>query len=225
MKFKHLIIGLIVLSIIVLSLNFILSRDVIGDYRVVGEGKDWLSFYGSLISSLVAFYALYRTIKNERNIANIDRRHQDLKDLRNDLSNRIAAINISQILQVVLAGNDFNKTSELYRLDALAQDYTKLSNSTFFKYEIADDDYAKAFYTAYCSFIDDLVKKDINDLTILLKEFVDEKVSQQEYNTRLLKISNRIITERQLFFTNEVCPAAKRYYKSESDKFKKEVNL
>ena len=65
-------------------LNFILSRDVLFDYKVVGEGKDWLSFYGSIISSTVAFYALFRTIKSNRNNTQIDRMHQDLKDLRND---------------------------------------------------------------------------------------------------------------------------------------------
>ena len=221
MKPRYYFIGFITIIVVVIMLNFILSRDVLFDYKVVGEGKDWLSFYGSIISSTVAFYALFRTIKSNRNNTQIDRMHQDLKDLRNDLSERIAAINISRILQVVLAGNDFNITSELYRLDALAQDYIKLSNSTYFKYGIIDNDNAKAFYTTYCSLIDDLVRIDINGLTILLTKMKDERITINDYNEELLKITKRITKERQKFFDDRVYSAAIQYYKCESSKLKK----
>jgi len=221
MRARHIIIGIIIFVTIVIIVNFILSRDVLFDYKVVGEGKDWLSFYGSITSALVAFYALFRTIESNKKDAQIERMHQDLKDLRNDLSERISAINTSQILQVILEGNDFNITKELFRLDALAQDYTKLSNSTYFKYGIIDDDNAKAFYTAYCTLIDDLVKEDIKELTILLNRFKQEKILKTDYEEALLSISTRVTKNRQDFFDKHVYPAAKQYYLSESLKIKK----
>lgn len=93
MRARHIIIGIIIFVAIVIIVNFILSRDVLFDYKVVGEGKDWLSFYGSITSALVAFYTLFRTIESNKKDAQIERMHQDLKDLRNDLSERISAIN------------------------------------------------------------------------------------------------------------------------------------
>lgn len=124
-------------------------------------------------------------------------------------------------MQVILEGNDFNITKELFRLDALAQDYTKLSNSTYFKYGIIDDDNANTFCIAYCTLIDDLVKEDIKELTILLNRFKQEKMLKTDYEEALLSISTRVTKNRQDFFDEYVYPAAKQYYLSESLKIKK----
>lgn len=224
MNAKNIFGGILATFSIVVPLNFLLSRNAPCDYRIVGEDKDWLPFYGSLISALVAFFALQKTIKNDRHIADLDRKHQDLVELRNDLAERIASINISQILRVILSRNDFNITSELYRLDAISQDYMKLSNLTYLKYGIIDDENASEFCMAYCTLIDD-VENDIDELIILPTNLRDRKIFKDSYENEMSKIAERITKERQKYYKEIVFPAAKKYLQIEKDKYNSQKHL
>jgi hypothetical protein len=131
---------------------------------------------------------------------------------------------MTQILQIILSGNNFNCTQEIYRLNSIAQEYTKESNSTHLKYGFVGDLYADKFRESYCTLIDDLVKVDINELTILLYDLQTRKMSKIEYETRLSTICNRITHERQTYHTDVLYPAAKAYIESEEKKYVKLIS-
>ncbi len=56
---------LLVCALLLISpiiLNYLLSRNVLWNYTVVGEGEDWPPYYRSIKSSIAASYILYQTL-------------------------------------------------------------------------------------------------------------------------------------------------------------------
>lgn len=202
-----------------LVVNYLLSHHILWNYKVVGEGKDWIAYYGSLISTIIAFFILYKTLNQNTKLSIITQKHQDLYRLKEDLSKRISNIDITQVIQSILFIEDFNYQQELYRLNALSQFYTKESNATFLLYGFTDNTHSKNFCSAYCTCLDKLVKEDIHDLTILVKKLQNHEISKDDYLNGMIKISNRITNERQQYFRETVCKLAYKYITSEEEQY------
>ena len=206
-------------------LNFLLSRNVLWNYNVVGEGKDWLPYYGSIMSSIAAFYILYQTLMQNRNLALLSHKHEELNVLRRDIARIISGIDLTQIIQNILYIDDFNCSQGIIRLNALSLHYTKESNAVLLVYGNSNNKYASDFCNVFCTLIDSLVKDDIGELTNLLVELRSGIITEDEYKQRLLVISKRITEERQQYYRNVVYPAAQNYVEHEEKKYNDMINL
>ena len=212
-----LVCALLLISPIIL--NYLLSRNALWNYTVVGEGKDWLPYYGSIMSSIAAFYILYQTLMQNRNLALLSHKHEELKLLKRDIARIISSIDLTQIIENSLYVDGFNCTQELLRLNALAQYYTKESNAVFLVYGNSNDEYALDFCNAFCTIIDSIVKEDIDEMTRTLVELRSNTITKDEYKQRLLVVAKRITEERQQYYKVFVYPSAQRYLMNEEKKY------
>ncbi len=215
MRKKGILLIFTVLLISPIVVNFLLSRNILWNYDVVGEGKDWIAYYGSLISSFVAFYILYQTLLHNRKITLLSHKHDDLIGLKRDIAERITGIDLPQVIQNILFIDNFDCSQELLRLNNLSHQYTIESNAVLLVYGKSDDKYASEFCNAYCTFIDNLIKKDINEMTKIVIDLRSNSITKEEYKQQMSEIANRITGERQHYFTNVVYPAARNYVKHE----------
>ena len=200
-------------------LNYLLSRNVLWNYTVVGEGKDWLPYFGSIVSSIAAFYILYQTLTQNRNLALLSHKHEELKLLKRDIARIISSIDLTQIIENSLYVDSFNCSQEILRLNALAQYYTKESNAVLLVYGNSDNKFAQEFSNAFCTLIDSLVKEDIGEITNILVELRSNIITKDEYKERLLGVSKRITEQRQQYYKDVVYPTAQRYVKNEQKKY------
>lgn len=154
--------------------NYILTREIVCYYDVAGCGVDWINFYGSFLGSaltaFIAYYVLVKTIQNENRENLIKRKRQEYDWLRNDLSERISQIEVTDVFRVFLYDGAFDIKQELDRLMSLLYDYKTKSNSSMLKYGLEKEDVkCKEFFEEYNEFLGDVCIAINNMMGILAK--------------------------------------------------------
>lgn len=172
--FKPVIILLLI--IIPICVNYILSREKVCNYDVVGNGVDWISFYGSYLGSVltasIAFYVLQKTIETEKWI---DRKNQKIRQyelLRDDLSDRISRIELTDVFRVIMYRKNFDAKEEMDRLISLLYNYKAMSNSSMLRYGLDEDDRCVDFFEEYNSLIADICIA-INSMMRVLANYIE----------------------------------------------------
>lgn len=213
MKIKYLCGFCLFIAITPIVINYILTRDVVCNYNVAGSGKDWISFYGSFLGSVlstcIAYYVLLKTIEHEKRENMKRQKRQDLEWLREDLSNRISNLEITDVFRVFLYLPDIDIQKEIERLTNLLYDYKAKSNSSMLKYGLNDkDERCKEFFDVYNALICD-VCCEINELRSILISF-QHSSNKGIFMDRLPEIKEKMKTlnERPQF----VFEKAKAYY-------------
>ena len=201
------IIGLFLIIVSPIIVNLVITRNPLFDYRIAGESKDWIGFYGtflgSVLASIVAYVVMIYTIKNneEQTKKTLQQselehlriiKHEELIALRNDLSNRIANINYPSIIRACQYPFDFNPDDELNRLDNLYYLYQQLSNSSLLAYGTEKDFEYRDFNYAYNTFLSQLCKY-INELTIIIWDY--KKTKDKESFVIKLNTLSKTVTE------------------------------
>ena len=59
MKYKYLILIVILVLFLPLVTNYLVTRNKLWDYLIAGEPKDWMFFWISYLSSLASFAMVY----------------------------------------------------------------------------------------------------------------------------------------------------------------------
>ncbi|SEA17294.1 hypothetical protein SAMN05444145_10249 [Alistipes timonensis JC136] len=162
-----------ILSILIpIGLNYILNQETPCKITVVGEGKDWLSFYGSYIggvlTSLISFTILLFTINHNKNSQQIILQEQSLSQLKHDLATRISQLNFSRIgiVSLVLIDTERCKEENL-KLDDFHQELTREFNAFNLVYENSRDHHISTFMRAYTLCVQQLFE-DITTMTELI---------------------------------------------------------
>ena len=201
------LIGVLTLIVLIpIIVNFVITRDAFYCYRVAGEGKDWIAFYGSFlgscISALVAYVIMFYTIKNNEKQTNKTLLHSEsehrkiekraeLDIYRRDLSERIARINYASIIRVCQYPSDFDFNEELNRLDELYSLYQQQSNSSLLSYGCEEGIECRKFFEAYNGFLVKLCEY-INETTRLICNYRCSK-DFDKFEQDLLSLSKEVI--------------------------------
>ena len=158
MKRKGLIgLGIVAIIMIPIGLNCILGMytpALFENIEIIGEGRDWLSFYGSyiggVITATISFIILYQTIAYNRNEAEINRQEEKLRRLQDDLGDIVGELNFSKIGNVALVINDHERCKEEnLKLDTFHQELTLHFNSFNLLYENETDSVVVDFMRLY----------------------------------------------------------------------------
>ena len=218
MKKKFLLYIIIAIPVVPIIVNYILTREVVCNYDVAGTGVDWINFYGAFIgsalSALVAYYVLLKTIENE-NKENLKRqKQQDLDWLRDDLSERISQLEVTNAFRTLLYNGDVDIRQELDRLTTLLYEYKVKTNSSMLKYGLQNtDDKCKEFFDEYNSLVNDICVA-INNMMVILAKYM----SNPDKNTLLEDLSvMRGVMEDLNKRPQIVYKKAEAFYKSKSN--------
>lgn len=140
--------------------NYILTREIVFNYDVAGTGVDWICFYGSFLgsglSAFVAYYILLKTVENtnKENIKN--QKKEEYDKLCDDLSARLAKIEVMEVYRVLYYPAGFNIKAEMDRLTDLLFAYKEMSNSSALRYGLESDDDSLDFYNEYNKLIGEI---------------------------------------------------------------------
>ena len=167
----------IIIVVVPILINWIIGLHTPCKIIVVGESKDWLSFYGSyiggIITALISFFILYRTIRHNKNEAEITRKKQDLEILENRLSEHIAFLNFYKIETIALVINDDALSqAEILKLEAFNYDLIRKSNSLHLIYDGKSEKHIVDYLGKFDACIKQM-NKDIDEMTRLIFELVN----------------------------------------------------
>lgn len=175
MKLKHLFYIFLIIVITPIGTNYILTREIICNYEVAGTGVDWISFYGSFLgsalSAFIAYYVLLKTIENEKRENLKRQKRQELAWLRDDLSERISKLEVTDLFRVLLYNGDLDINQELERLTNLLYEYKVKTNSSMLKYGTQDEEKCKEFFDEYNSLVKDICIA-INKMMAILAKYL-----------------------------------------------------
>lgn len=204
MKTKHLLYIFLIIAITPIVTNYILTREIICNYDVAGTGVDWINFYGSFLgsalSAFIAYYILLKTLEN----TNKENRKKYLKEdydrLCDDLSSRIAQIEVMEVYRVLYYPKDFNIKEEMDRLTSLLFYYKEKANSTTLRYGLESDEDCLDFYNEYNKLIVEICNSCSELIAILskYKNIDNVKLSPEERK----KIQN--VFEKEIFEQREI---------------------
>lgn len=174
MKLKHLFYIFLIIVITPIGTNYILTREIICNYDVAGTGVDWICFYGSFLgsalSAFIAYYVLLKTIENGNRENLKGQKRQELNWLRDDLSERISKLEVTDIFRALLYNGDIDIRQELDRLTTLLYEYKVKTNSSMLKYGLQNtDEKCKEFFDEYNSLVNDMCVAINNMMAILAK--------------------------------------------------------
>lgn len=207
------ILGIIVLPIII---NYVLMLPAPFNFPIIGSNVDWLSFWGTYIGGIigasVSFLILYLTLLHNKNEAKIDRKHNELLQLKKDLSERLSDVNFMPLH--IDASNEVNVKSEISRLNMLYETYGQKCSTAQFIYNNDENELAKQFYEAYSRFTLHFGLLINNLKNILISEKDKEKLKYliEEYNNKLLK--------NQCFHSTSVNEAALKFYEFKEKEYR-----
>ena len=205
------ILGILIIPIII---NYVLLIPIPFNFSIIGSNVDWLSFWGTYIGGILGAFAsfiiLYLTLRHNRNEAEIERKSNQLLQLKKDLAERLSDVNFMPLH--IDASNEINVHNEISRLNMLYEIYGQKCSSVQFLYNNDENELAKQFYGAYSKFTLHF-GVEINNLKYILTNEKDKnklKQSIEEYNDKLLI--------NQCFHSTSVNEAALKYYESEKEK-------
>lgn len=203
---------ILIILIIPIVINYVLMIPT--PFKIIGSNAEWLSFWGTylggIIGAFVSFYILYITLIHNKKEAEIERKSNQLLQLKKDLAERLSDINFMPLY--IDTSNDINVSSEIDRLNMLYKIHEQKSYTAKFIYENDENELAKQFYKAYFDFIC-LFLAQINFLKNILtnkrnKDELKQSVEEQIKNLPTIQYS-------LLILVNE---AALKYYESEKEK-------
>lgn len=209
--FIFIILGILIIPIII---NYVLLIPIPFNFPIIGSNVDWLSFWGTYIGGIigasVSFLILYLTLLHNKKEAEIERKSNQLLQLKRDLAERLSDINFMPLY--IDTSNDINASSEIDRLNMLYKIHEQKSYTAKFIYENDDNELAKQFYKAYFDFIC-LFLAQINIFKNILtnkrnKDELKQSIEEQIKNLPTIQYS-------LLMLVNE---AALKYYESEKEK-------
>ena len=186
------------------------------NFPIIGSNVDWLSFWGTYIGGIigasVSFLILYLTLLHNKNEAKIDRKHNELLQLKKDLSERLSDVNFMPLH--IDASNEVNVKSEISRLNMLYETYGQKCSTAQFIYNNDENELAKQFYEAYSRFTLHFGLLINNLKNILISEKDKEKLKYliEEYNNKLLK--------NQCFHSTSVNEAALKFYEFKEKEYR-----
>lgn len=213
-----------IVIIVPVAVNYILTREKVCNYDVAGCGVDWIGFYGSFLggalSSLIAYYVLLKTIENT-NKENYKKQKQDEYDkLCNDLSKRIAQIEVMEVYRVLNYPLSFDIKNEIDRLTTLLFSYKEKSNSSTLKYGMESDEDCREFYDEYYKLIIEVCNGCANLIAVLSKYLPldNEKMNIEERNRMQMALHKEIADQRSEMIRINAMPSivfdrAQRYCK------------
>ena len=212
MKIKHLLYIFLIIAITPIVTNYILTREIICNYDVAGTGVDWINFYGSFLgsalSAFIAYYVLLKTIENE-NRENLKRqKRQELDWLRDDLSERISKLEVTDVFRALLYNGDLDINQELERLTNLLYEYKVKTNSSMLKYGTQDDEECKEFFDEYNTLITDICIATNKMMTILSKYMYNSDKEGMMRDLSVMKVVMEELNKRPQF----VYKRAETYY-------------
>lgn len=187
----------IVIIVTPVVVNYILTREIVCNYDVAGRGVDWINFYGSFLGSaltaFIAYYVLVKTIQNGNRENIIRQKRQELDWLRDDLSERISKLEVTDAFRVLLYKGNVDVNEELERLTNLLYEYKVKTNSSMLKYGLqSEDEKCKEFFDEYNSLIADVCEA-INTMMKILAKF--SCTSDHEVYMKDLSIMEGIMKE------------------------------
>lgn len=204
------ILGILIIPIII---NYVLLIPIPFNFPIIGSNVDWLSFWGTYIGGILGAFAsfiiLYLTLRHNRNEAEIERKSNQLLQLKKDLAERLSDVNFMPLH--IDASNEINVHNEISRLNMLYEIYGQKCSSVQFLYNNDENELAKQFYGAYSKFTLHF-GVEINNLKYILTNEKDKnklKQSIEEYNDKLLI--------NQCFHSTSVNEAALKYYESKKE--------
>lgn len=136
-------------------LNFILSRTLIWDYRLVDEnGAIWVGFYGEMIGAsitgLISFFILMKEIRSNGNNLMATLKHKELKELKKDIAHYVGVIRFSEIGSISVYPDSTNVDFEKQHILNIQQKQMYNNNSVMLKYGSSGaSTLEKAFATKY----------------------------------------------------------------------------
>lgn len=218
MKLKHLLCIFLIIAITPIGTNFILTREIICNYDVAGTGVDWISFYGSFLgsalSAFIAYYVLLKTIENGNRESLKRQKRQELNWLRDDLSERISKLEVTDVFRALLYNGDVDIRQELDRLTTLLYEYKVKTNSSMLKYGLQNtDEKCKAFFDEYNSLVNDTCVAINSMMAILAKNM---------YNTDKNALSTDLSEMRDVM--EELNKRPQIVYKRAKDFYKSKIN-
>jgi len=142
-NYKTISVGLVILILIFslpIGVNSILATTNPLDNLIVGEGKDWISFYGSysggIITGLISFIILYKTINATRQEAKINRKRQDLESLSRMLEDIASLLVFGRIGNVALFHKNIELCqNEMINLDKIRDEVQRKRNAIHLFYD------------------------------------------------------------------------------------------
>ena len=147
-KIFFIILGIIFLPIII---NYVLMLPTPFNFPIIGSNVDWLSFWGTYIGGIIgasaSFLILYLTLLHNKNEAKIERKYNELLQLKKDLSERLSDVNFMPLH--IDASQEINVPHEISRLNMLYEIYGQKCCTAKFLYENDNSELAKLFYKAY----------------------------------------------------------------------------
>lgn len=210
---KHLFYIFLLIIITPIVTNFILTREIICNYNVAGSGEDWINFYGAFLGSTlsagVAYYILLKTIENG-NKENLKKEKRiELDWLRDDLSERISKLEVTDAFRVFLYNGDIDARIEIERLTNLLYEYKVKANSSMLKYGVQDgDEKCKEFFEEYNSLIIDLCIAINSTIAILAKYMYKPNKKNMQNDLAVMKPIMKELNKRPQY----VFKRAEAYY-------------
>lgn len=186
---------IIVILAIPLLINFLILRPAI--FEFIGDGKDWLLFWGSYLggafAALVGFVTLYYSAKRQHIEMQISRKESSLRILQAKLSECISIFNYSRMLTISLYVEQPEKYDQI--LDELLKYQDEIiasSNAWGVMYADKNDiNYKQAFQDKY----EYCIRLFIETITKMQKLITDLK--EVNANKQLIQV-NRMSTEQNI---------------------------
>lgn len=182
MRKKIFIIIVFVILFIPVCLNWIISTNTPWNISIAGNMKEWIGFYGSytggIVAATISFIILIKTLKHNRNENFIDRKRQDIKELKHTLSERYSYLNFTRIRNIAFLLDSYQEQNELLLLDTYYQELETYRHSFEIVYEDSKEEYIIDFIDKYNKCIISLC----NDIRVISEYIISlpEKISNSE---------------------------------------------
>lgn len=150
---KNIFIIVFVILFIPVCLNWIISTNTPWNISIAGNMKDWIGFYGSysggILAATISFIILIKTLKHNRNENLIDRKRQDIKELKHTLSERYSYLNFTRIRNIAFLLDSNQEQNELLLLDTYYRELETYRHSFEILYEDSKEEYIINFINKY----------------------------------------------------------------------------
>lgn len=133
----------------------LLCRNPFPIIEVVGDGVNWLAFYGCYIGGIASFAMAYITVRITKQQIIAEQKRDRLNYVRTDLVRLFSVEFMYDIFAKVASGNMENNEEEQYRQLMLWSHFQSLQHAAELNYNtIKSTDKEKEFYIAYFNFLE-----------------------------------------------------------------------
>lgn len=197
-------------------INCVLLIPIPFNFPIIGSNVDWLSFWGTYLGGIIGAFAsftiLYLTPLHNKKAAETERKHNELLQLKKDLTKRLSDVNFMPLH--LDASNEINVQYEISRLNMLYEIYGQKCSTAKFIYENDENELAKLFYKSIHNFTIHFGIEINNLRKILTNEKNKDKLKQsiKKYNDKLLI--------NQYFHSTSVNEAALKFYEFKEKEYR-----